>query len=97
MLAAKPRDELAAQRVRTREAEIGRRPAQAQRYGLYGAPLSIAREVGRFLYVLAVSTGARRIVEFGRSLGVSSISILQPRSATVAAEHSSRASVMSTR
>lgn len=67
-------DPKAAQRVRAREAETGRRLAQEQRYELYGAaPLSIAREVGQLLYLLALSTRPRRIVEFGSSLGVSTI------------------------
>jgi predicted O-methyltransferase YrrM len=67
-------DPKAAQRVRAREAEIGRRLAQEQRYELNGAaPLSIAREVGQLLYLLALSTRPRRIVEFGSSLGVSTI------------------------
>jgi predicted O-methyltransferase YrrM len=67
-------DEMAAQRVRAREAETGARLPQAQRYELYGqAPLAITREVGQLLYLLALSGRAQRIVEFGCSLGVSSI------------------------
>ena len=67
-------DSLAAERVRAREAEIGHRLAQDQRYELYGkAPLSITREVGQLLYLLALSTRPRLIVEFGSSLGVSTI------------------------
>ncbi|MGH2852846.1 MAG: O-methyltransferase [Solirubrobacteraceae bacterium] len=67
-------DSLAAQRVRAREAEIGQRLAQDQRYEIYGeAPLSIIPEVGQLLYLLAVSTRPRLIVEFGSSLGVSTI------------------------
>jgi predicted O-methyltransferase YrrM len=67
-------DPQVAQRVRAREAELGRRLVQEQRYELYGAaPLSIAREVGQFLYLLALSARPRRIIEFGSSLGVSTI------------------------
>lgn len=63
-----------AQRVHARETEIGCRLAQEKRYELYGAaPLSITREVGQFLYFLALSARPRRIVEFGSSLGVSTI------------------------
>ena len=50
------------------------RLAQEQRYELYGeAPLAITREVGQFLYLLALSSTAKRVVEFGCSLGVSTI------------------------
>jgi predicted O-methyltransferase YrrM len=49
--------------------------------GLWGAALpnlktcylSISREQGTFLYLLARATGARRIVEYGSSFGVSTI------------------------
>lgn len=37
------------------------------------AYLPVSREVGRFLYVLARMTGARTIVEFGSSFGISTI------------------------
>lgn len=64
----------AGQRVRAREAAIGERLVQEQRYELYGeAPLAITREVGQFLHLLALSSAARRVVEFGCSLGVSTI------------------------
>ncbi len=67
-------DSLVAEHVRAREAEIGRRLTQDQRYELYGeAPLSIAPEVGQLLYLLALSTRHSLIVEFGSSLGVSTI------------------------
>ncbi len=72
--AALAEDSRAKERVLAREAQLGERLAQAQRYELYGdAPLAIKREVGELLYVLALSRRARRIVEFGASLGVSSI------------------------
>ncbi len=71
---AEQQDPLAKQRVKAREAELGSRLAQAQRYELYGdAPLAITREVGELLYVLAVGRRARGIVEFGSSLGISTI------------------------
>jgi predicted O-methyltransferase YrrM len=67
-------DEPAKQRVRTREAELGRRLNQAQRYELYGdAPLAITRAVGALLYLLTVSRRPRRVVEFGASLGISTV------------------------
>jgi predicted O-methyltransferase YrrM len=67
-------DEPAKQRVRTREAQLGERLTQTQRYELYGdAPLAIKHEVGELLYVLALSRRARRIVEFGASFGISTI------------------------
>ena len=67
-------DPPAKQRVRDREIELGGRLSQAQRYELYGeAPLAITREVGELLYVLTVSRRARSVVEFGCSLGLSTI------------------------
>lgn len=72
--AAAVEDEQARQRVRAREAALGRRLAQAQRYELYGeAPLAIKREVGGLLYLLALGTPDRRMVEFGASLGASTL------------------------
>jgi predicted O-methyltransferase YrrM len=72
--AAAHEDELARRRVYEREAQIGHRLPQAQRYELYGeAPLAIKREVGELLYVLAVGRPGRRIVEFGASHGLSTV------------------------
>ena len=72
--AAEAEDELAKQRVRAREVELGERLGQAERYELYGdAPLAITREVGELLYMLALSRRARWIAEFGASLGISTI------------------------
>ncbi len=60
--AALAEDSRAKERVLAREAQLGERLAQAQRYELYGdAPLAIKREVGELLYVLALSRRARRI------------------------------------
>jgi predicted O-methyltransferase YrrM len=43
-------------------------------YGLLkDIPLPVSRETGNLLYMLARSTGARHVVEFGTSLGVSTI------------------------
>jgi predicted O-methyltransferase YrrM len=61
-------------RVQAREREIGQRiygPDRVDAYG--GAPLAISAEVGRLLYVLAVARRPRTIVEFGASLGYSTI------------------------
>lgn len=67
-------DEPARQRIRDREAQLGERLAQPQRYELYGdAPLAISREVAQLLYLLALNRGAPQIVEFGTSLGLSTI------------------------
>lgn len=68
-------DNAASARVRAREAQTGgERLAQSERYELYGdAPLAIIREVGELIYALAVRAKARRIVEFGTSLGVSTV------------------------
>ncbi len=67
--AAWAEDEPAKERVRAREAQLGVRLAQAQRYEFYGdAPLATKHEVGELLYVLASSGRVRRIVEFGASL-----------------------------
>jgi predicted O-methyltransferase YrrM/ketosteroid isomerase-like protein len=71
---AEREDPLAKQRVQAREAELGERLRQERRYELYGeAPLAITREVGRLLYVLTRTRRARRVVEFGCSLGISTI------------------------
>jgi len=66
----------AKQRVRDREAELGGRLGQEQRYELYGhAPLAITREVGELLYLLTVARRPRTVVEFGSSLGISALFI----------------------
>ena len=60
--------------MQAREEELGERLPQTQRYEIYGeAPLAIAPEVGEFLYVLGLANRARRVVEFGCSLGISTI------------------------
>ncbi len=66
----------AKQRVRDREAELGGRLGQEQRYELYGdAPLAITREVGEMLYLLTVARRPSTVVEFGSSLGISTLFI----------------------
>jgi predicted O-methyltransferase YrrM len=67
-------DEPVKARVRAREAELGERLDQARRYEIYGgAPLAIKRKVGELLYLLIVGRRARTVVEFGASLGLSTI------------------------
>lgn len=62
-------------RVRAHERELGHRVYGRERAALYGsaAPLAIKPEVGELLYVLALARRARTIVEFGSSLGFSTI------------------------
>ena len=46
----------------------------ADRYGrLKHVPLPISRETGALLYMLSQNSGARTIVEFGTSFGVSTL------------------------
>jgi len=64
----------AKERVRLREAKLGRRLDPAERYELYGdAPLAITREVGHLYYLMAGSSRVRSVVEFGASHGISTI------------------------
>ena len=61
-------------RVAERERELGRKLYGRERADVYGgAPLAISAEVGRLLYVLAVARRPRTVVEFGASLGYSTI------------------------
>src|SRR5436190_1990394 len=61
-------------RVAGQERELGRKIYGRERADAYGgAPLAIAAEVARLLYVLAVARRPRTIVEFGASLGYSTI------------------------
>jgi predicted O-methyltransferase YrrM len=67
-------DGAAKERVQAREAALGRKVYGRERADLYGtAPIAVTREVGELLYVLATAGGARTIVEFGTSLGFSTI------------------------
>jgi predicted O-methyltransferase YrrM len=61
-------------RVADRERVLGRNVYGQERVELYaGAPLAIAADVGELLYVLALARRARTIVEFGASVGYSTI------------------------
>lgn len=67
-------DEAARRRVRVREHELGAPIYGDERAGLYArAPIAVAADVGELLYVLALGRRVRRVVEFGASLGVSTI------------------------
>lgn len=71
---AEAEDPVAKERVLVRERELGRRVWGAERAEAYGgAPLSITPEVGELLYVLAMARRPGTIVEFGASLGFSTI------------------------
>jgi predicted O-methyltransferase YrrM len=61
-------------RMREHEREVGHRLYGRERGAVYGlAPLSVTPEVGELLYVLALARRPRTIVEFGASLGFSTI------------------------
>lgn len=61
-------------RVAARERELGRKIYGRERADAYGgAPLAISSEVGQLLYLLALARRPRTIVEFGTSLGYSTI------------------------
>ena len=68
-------DALARERIREREAEVGARVTNAERYALYGAapPLAVSRAVGDLLYALTCVRRPSSAVEFGASHGVSTI------------------------
>jgi predicted O-methyltransferase YrrM len=71
---AQAEDPPAIARMRAHEQEIGGRVYGRERGAVYGlAPLAITPEVGELLYVLAVARRAGTIVEFGASLGFSTI------------------------
>jgi predicted O-methyltransferase YrrM len=71
---AESEDAPAKVRVAAQERELGRKIYGRERADAYrGAPLAISAEVGRLLYVLAVARRPRTIVEFGASLGYSTI------------------------
>jgi predicted O-methyltransferase YrrM len=68
-------DAPAVARMRAHERERGERVYGRERAALYGAaaPLAITPEVGELLYVLALARRPRTTVEFGASLGFSTI------------------------
>jgi predicted O-methyltransferase YrrM len=60
--------------MRAHEQQLGRRVYGRERGTVYGlAPLAITPEVGELLYALALARRPRTIVEFGASLGFSTI------------------------
>jgi predicted O-methyltransferase YrrM len=67
-------DPPAVARVRVREAELGTKIYGRERADLYaGAPLAIKREVGELIYALTLARRPALAVEFGASLGLSTI------------------------
>jgi predicted O-methyltransferase YrrM len=67
-------DPPAKRRLRERERELGRRIYGRERGRVYGgASLSVTPEVGELLYVLALARRPGTVVEFGASLGFSTI------------------------
>lgn len=69
-------DEHGKLRVQSREAELGEKIYGVERAHLYGrAPLSVTPEVAELLYVLTRAARPTTIVEFGASLGYSTIHI----------------------
>ncbi len=64
----------ARERVRAREAELGKNVYGSERARLSErAPLAVTAEVGQVVYALALAARPRLAVEFGGSLGVSTI------------------------
>ncbi len=49
-------------------------------------PLAVSRETGTLLYMLARGNGARSIVEFGTSFGISTLHRPRPCATTAAAD-----------
>jgi predicted O-methyltransferase YrrM len=71
---AQTEDPSAIARMRAHERELGHRVYGRERGAVYGlAPLSITPEVGELLYILTLARRAGTIVEFGASLGFSTI------------------------
>jgi predicted O-methyltransferase YrrM len=67
-------DPPAVARMRAHEQQLGKRVYGRERGAVYGgAPLAIKPEVGELLYVLALARRAVTMVEFGASLGFSTI------------------------
>jgi predicted O-methyltransferase YrrM len=67
-------DPPAVARMRAHERQVGKRVYGRERGAVYGlAPLAIKPDVGRLLYVLAMAGRAATMVEFGASLGFSTI------------------------
>jgi predicted O-methyltransferase YrrM len=71
---AEAEDPPAIARMRAHEQRLGARVYGRERGAVYGlAPLSVTPEVGELLYVLAMARRPATIVEFGASLGFSTI------------------------
>ena len=71
---ANAEDPSAKAHLQARERELGRKIYGRERADAYaGAPLAISAEVGKLVYVLALARPPRTIVEFGASLGYSTI------------------------
>jgi predicted O-methyltransferase YrrM len=88
---AQAEDPSAVARMRAHEQQLGDRVYGRERAAVYGlAPLAITAEVGELLYVLALARRARVIVEFGASLGFSTIHL------AAAARDAGAAAVVST-
>ena len=70
---ADARDESIIQQVRGNEAEWNAATAEQKAALMSDALLPVSKDAGRFLYAVARSIDAKRIVEFGTSFGVSTI------------------------
>lgn len=71
---AQAEDAAAIARMHAHERKLGHRVYGRERGAVYGmAPLSITPEVGELLYVLAMARRPGTIVEFGASLGFSTV------------------------
>src|SRR5947209_4947904 len=67
-------DPLAVARMRAREAELRTKVYGRERAELYGgAPLAIKREVGELIHALTLARAPALAVEFGASVGLSTI------------------------
>jgi predicted O-methyltransferase YrrM len=71
---ARSEDPRAIERMRAHETRLGHRVYGRERAAVYGlAPLAITPEVGELLYLLAMARRPETIVEFGASLGFSTL------------------------
>ena len=70
---ADARDETIIQQVRGNEAAWDAATSEEKAALMQDALLPVSRDAGRFLYAVARSISAKRIVEFGTSFGVSTI------------------------
>ena len=70
---ADARDETIIQQVRGNEAVWNAATSEQKAAMMQDALLPVSRDAGRFLYAVARSISAKRIVEFGTSFGVSTI------------------------